>query len=411
MFKTDLAEMTMKIVIPGGTGQVGTVLARAFHRDGHEVVVLSRYPRRYPKTAPWRVVRWDPADQKGWPAEIDGADVVINLAGRSVNCRYTKKNKEEILRSRVSSVHAVGRAIREAKRPPAVWLQMSTATIYAHRYDAPNDEISGRIGGSEPDAPAAWRFSIDVATAWERALDEIPTPRTRKVKLRSAVVMNPDPGSVFSILLTLVRLGLGGTAGNGRQYVSWIHEIDFVRAVYWLIDREHLDGAINLAAPNPLPNRDFMAELRQAWGIPVGLPARKWMLEIAAFFHRTETELLLKSRRVVPRRLLEDGFAFQYPKWAGAAEALCRRRKMERAMRRNPQPWTRRDDDAISKNSWGHTAEAARQFPGRAVRDSKATAGAVSAEAPGRARDRGHLSHPAGKPSTETRSADPRPLQ
>ncbi|MFP5289286.1 MAG: DUF1731 domain-containing protein, partial [Thermoanaerobaculia bacterium] len=197
-------------------------------------------------------------------------------------------------------------------------------------------ERSGLIGGTEPGAPPAWRFSIDVATAWERALDEEATPGTRKVKLRSAVVMNPDRGSVFSILLTLVRLGLGGTAGDGRQYVSWIHEIDFVRAVYWLIDREHLDGAINLAAPNPLPNQEFMSELRQAWGMPAGLPARQWMLEIAAFFHRTETELLLKSRRVEPRRLLEDGFAFQYPEWPGAARALCRQRRMERVLHQKP---------------------------------------------------------------------------
>lgn len=335
MFKTDFIDMTMKIVIPGGTGQVGTLLARTFHRDGHEVVVLSRSPRRFSRTAPWRVARWDPADQNDWPAELDGADVVINLAGRSVNCRYTRKNRDEILRSRVSSVQAVGRAIRDAKRPPPLWLQMSTATIYAHRYDAPNEEISGLIGGTEH-ARSAWRFSIDVATAWERALDEETTPGTRKVKLRSAIVMSPDPGGVFSILLTLVRLGLGGTAGDGRQYVSWIHEIDFVRAVYWLIDREHLDGVVNLAAPNPLPNKDFMAQLRQAWGMPVGLPARKWMLEIAAFFHRTETELLLKSRRVVPRRLLEDGFAFQYPEWPGAARALCRRRRMERVLHQKP---------------------------------------------------------------------------
>lgn len=327
MFKTELADMTMKIAIPGGTGQVGTLLARAFHRDGHEVVVLSRSPRRSPETAPWRVVGWD-------PAEIDGADVVINLAGRSVNCRYTKENRDEILRSRVSSVEAVGRAIRDAKRPPPLWLQMSTATIYAHRYDAANDEISGLIGGMEPDAPAAWRFSIDVATAWERALDEALAPGTRKVKLRSAVVMSPDPGGIFDTLLTLVRRGLGGTAGDGRQYVSWIHEIDFVRAIYWLIDREHLDGVVNLAAPNPLPNREFMSALRQAWGAQIGLPATKWMLEIGALLLGTETELVLKSRRVEPRRLLEDGFAFQYPEWPGAARALCRRRKTELALRR-----------------------------------------------------------------------------
>lgn len=296
----------MKIVIPGGTGQVGTLLARKLHADGHEAVVLGR-------------------PQRNWPGEIDGADVVINLAGRSVNCRYTKKNRQEILESRVSSVRAVGQAIRDAKRPPAVWLQASTATIYAHRFDAPNDEISGLIGGSEPDAPATWRFSIDVATAWERALDEEATPGTRKVKLRSAMTMSPDPGGIFATLLTLVRYGLGGKVGDGRQYVSWIHEIDFIRAVYWLIDREHLDGAVNLAAPEPLPHKEFMAALRQAWGVPFGLPGTKWMLEIAAALHRTESELILKSRRVVPGRLLEDGFYFQYPEWPAAARELCKR--------------------------------------------------------------------------------------
>lgn len=222
-------------------------------------------------------------------------------------------------------MRAVGRAILNAKRPPALWLQASTATIYAHRYDAPNDEKSGLIGGSEPGAPSTWRFSIDVATAWERALDEVPTPGTRKVKLRSAVVMSPDRGGIFDTLLTLVRRGLGGTAGDGRQYVSWIHEADFIRAVDWIIEREHLDDAVILAAPDPLPNKDFMAALRRAWGMPVGLPATKWMLEIGAVFLGTETELILKSRRVVPGRLLEDGFSFQYPDWLAAAQELCRR--------------------------------------------------------------------------------------
>lgn len=319
----------MKIVIPGGTGQVGTMLARAFHRDGYDVVVFGRSPKR----VPWRMVRWDPEELGDWAEEIDGADVVINLAGRSVNCRYNEKNKDEILRSRVETTQAVGRAIAEASRPPAVWLQASTATIYAHRYDAPNDELSGLIGGREPDAPEAWRFSIDVARGWEKALDEAPTSRTlrtRKVKLRSAIILSPDRGGIFDILLTLVRFGLGGTVGDGRQYVSWIHEIDFIRAVRWLIDREHLDGAVNLAAPGHLPHREFMAVLREAWGAPFGLSGTKWMMEIAAFLHRTESELILKSRRVVPGRLLADGFAFQYPGWREAAEELCRRWRAER---------------------------------------------------------------------------------
>ncbi|HEV8579875.1 MAG TPA: TIGR01777 family oxidoreductase [Thermoanaerobaculia bacterium] len=319
----------MKIVIPGGTGQVGTLLARAFHGDGHEVVVFGRHP----KAAPWRVVRWDPESPKGWPEEIDGADVVINLAGRSVNCRCTPRNRQEILLSRLSTVRAVGRAIQNAKRPPAVWLQASTATLYAHRYDAANDERTGIIGGTEPGAPDTWRFSIDVATAWERALDEVPTPKTRKVKLRSAMTMSPDRGGIFDTLLGLVRRGLGGKAGDGRQYVSWIHETDFVRAIYWLIEREHLDGAVNLASPNPLPQKEFMSVLRRAWGTAIGLPATKWMLEIGALLLGTETELILKSRRVVPGRLLEDGFSFDFPDWPAAAEDLCRRWRRSRALR------------------------------------------------------------------------------
>jgi uncharacterized protein len=311
----------MKIIIPGGTGQVGTLLARAFHRDGHEVVVLARTP----KAAPWRVVQWDPAALDQWANELEGSNVVINLAGRSVNCRYTAKNREEIFQSRVSSVKAVGRAISQASRPPSVWLQASTATIYAHRYDAPNDEKSGRIGGGEPDVPETWRFSIDVATGWEKALDEAPAGRTRKVKLRSAMIMSPDRDGIFDTLLTLVRRGLGGTSGDGRQYVSWIHEVDFVRAIYWLIERADVDGAVNLASPNPLPNKEFMLVLRRAWGTSIGLPATKWMLEVGAILLGSETELILKSRRVIPGRLLEQGFAFKFPDWQTAALELCER--------------------------------------------------------------------------------------
>src|SRR5207247_1501623 len=180
----------MKIVIPGGSGQVGTLLARAFKADGHEVVVLSRNPRN----ASWRVVGWDAETVGDWTTEIDGADAVINLAGRSVNCRYNAENRRLIKESRIKSTRAVGKAIATAARPPRVWLQMSTATIYAHRYDAPNDEATGILGGAEKDAPDTWRFSIDVATSWERALDAAATPRTRKVALRAAVVMRPDRG-------------------------------------------------------------------------------------------------------------------------------------------------------------------------------------------------------------------------
>jgi uncharacterized protein (TIGR01777 family) len=311
----------MKIVIPGGSGQVGTLLARAFVADGHEVVVLSRNPGK----APWRIVPWDAVTVGDWATEMDGADAVINLAGRSVNCRYTAENRRLILESRIESTRAVGRAIAGATRPPWVWLQASTATIYAHRYDAPNDEATGILGGTEDHVPDTWRFSIDVARSWERTANEAAVPQTRKVLLRAAMTMSPDRGGVFDTLLALVRWGLGGTVGDGRQYVSWIHERDFIRAIYWLIDHVELEGPVNLAAPNPLPYAEFMRDLRAAWGIGFGLPALKWMLEIGTFFMRSESELVLKSRRVVPGRLLQSGFVFQFPTWAAAAADLCRR--------------------------------------------------------------------------------------
>ena len=310
----------MKIVIPGGSGQVGTVLARAFHRDGHDVVVLSRRPR--PQA--WRVVEWDGKSLGAWAAEIDGADVLINLTGRSVNCRYTAANRKEILDSRVLSTRVLGQAVAQASRAPRVWLQASTATIYAHRYDAPNDEATGILGGSEPNAPDTWKFSIDVARAWERAFDEVNAPRTRKVTLRSAMTMSPDKGGVFSTLLHLARLRLGGRAGDGRQFVSWIHYRDFVAAVRWLLEHDGVTGIVNVAAPTPLPQGDFMRLLREAAGISVGLPASKWMLEVGAFFMRTETELILKSRRVVPTRLIDHGFAFEFTLWSEAVRDLYR---------------------------------------------------------------------------------------
>lgn len=311
----------MKIVIPGGTGQVGTALARAFIRDGHDVVVLSRKPRK----ADWRVAEWNAETLGPWVEEINGADVVINLAGRNVNCRYTPENRRLIKESRVNSAKVVGEAIRQAASPPRVWLQMSTATIYAHRFDAPNDDITGLIGGHEPDAPDTWNFSIDVAASWERAAEEASTPNTRKVMMRAAMVMGPERGGIFDTLLGLVRMGLGGTAASGKQYISWIHELDFIRSVYWLIEHDELSGPVNLASPNPLPNKEFMRILRKAWGISIGLPAAKFMLAIGAFFMRSETELILKSRRVVPKKITDAGFAFDFPDWKQAAGDLCQK--------------------------------------------------------------------------------------
>jgi uncharacterized protein len=316
----------MKVIIPGGSGQVGTILARAFHQARHEVVVLSRRPAK----AAWRVMEWDGQTLGDWTTLIEGADVVINLAGHNVNCRYNARNRRLIKESRVNSTRIVGDAIARASRPPHVWLQASTATIYAHRYDAPNDEATGVLGGSEPGAPEAWRFSIEVANAWERELDESATPYTRKVLMRSAMTMSPDPGGVFDTLLTLVRRGFGGTAGDGRQYVSWIHDQDFVRAVYRIIERDELEGPINLAAPNPTTNSEFMSVLRSAAGVSFGLPATSLMLDIGAFFLRTESELVLKSRRVIPGMLTQSKFIFQFPTWAEAAWDLCNRRREAR---------------------------------------------------------------------------------
>jgi uncharacterized protein (TIGR01777 family) len=312
----------MKIVIPGGSGQVGTILARAFRADGHEVVVLSRKPS---DKFDWRVREWDGKTLGDWTEEFEGADVVVNLAGRIVNCRYNAENRRAIMDSRVDSTKAVGEAISNAKNPPRVWLQASTATIYAHRFDAANDELTGIIGGGEQNAPDTWNFSIDVAKTWEKTANEFSLPQTRLVLMRSAMTMSPDRGGIFDVMLNLVRKGLGGTAGDGRQYISWIHDRDFIRAVYWLINHEELSGAINLASPNPLPNKEFMRVFREAWGTKIGLPASRLMLEIGAFFMRTETELILKSRRVVPARLLQSGFEFEFAEWQAAARDLIGR--------------------------------------------------------------------------------------
>jgi uncharacterized protein len=310
----------VKIVIPGGSGQLGARLSSAFSAERHDVVVLSRGPET---DGAVRTVHWDGETLGSWAAELDGADVVINLAGRNVNCRYNERNRREIMDSRVASTRVLGRAIAAAATPPRVWLHASTATIYAHRYDAPNDERTGILGGNEPGVPETWRFSIDVAKAWEAELEAAETPQTRKVAMRTAMVMSPDRGGVFDVLLGLVRRGLGGKVGDGRQFISWLHHEDFLRALRWLIEYEELSGPVNLASPNPLPQADFMRALRKAWGMPVGLPATRWMLEIGTFFMRTESELILKSRRVVPGRLLDAGFEFRYPTWPEAARDLC----------------------------------------------------------------------------------------
>jgi uncharacterized protein (TIGR01777 family) len=315
----------MKIIIPGGNGQVGRMLTRAFLCEGHECVVLTRKSTNPASSTPGhREVLWDGCTLGPWAAELENAAVVINLAGRTVDCRYHERNLREMMASRVESTRVIGQAIAQAKNPPRVWLQAGTATIYAHRFDAPNDEETGIIGGHEADAPALWAKSIDIAQAWEAELNAAPTPRTRKVILRSAMTMSPDRGGVFHVLASQCRLGFG-RHGNGRQYVSWIHEHDFFAAVNFLIEREDLAGAFNLAAPNPLPNRDFIAALHRALGRRLSVPISCWALAFGTFFLRTETELILKSRRVIPTRLLKSGFSFRYPDWPAAAAELAKR--------------------------------------------------------------------------------------
>ncbi|RKQ92107.1 hypothetical protein C8N24_1946 [Solirubrobacter pauli] len=297
----------MRIVLAGGTGQVGHVLKREFADD--DVVVIARSEG----------VRWDGRTLGDWVGALEGADALINLAGRSVDCRYTPANRRAIMASRLESTWALRDAIRACDVPPRVFLQSSTATIYADNRGPAWDE-SGRLGGDEDGVPDTWRFSIDVAKRWEEAAADAGV---RTVLMRAAMVMSPDRGGVFDTLYGLARRGLGGPAAGGGQYVSWIHDQDFGRAVRRLVEDEAFAGPVNLSSPNPLPYGEFMRVLRDG---RVGLPANRWMLEVGAFFMRTETELVLKSRRVVPGRLVNAGFGFAFPEWDAAARDLVSRR-------------------------------------------------------------------------------------
>jgi len=324
------AARPLRIVMPGGSGQVGRMLARFFQERGHHVTVLTRGPY----TAPWQTVYWDGTELGPWVETLDGADVCIHLSGRSVNCRYTTRHRRELYHSRIGTTRLLHRAFATLANPPRLWMNASTATIYRHSLqgsesDRDMDEATGELGGNEwisrrRRAPAKWNWTVQLVKDWEAAFFSAPTPATRRIAMRTSLVFSPEPGSVFSTLSNLVRAGLGGTQGNGRQYVSWIHETDFARAIEFLIEHEEIDGPVNLAAPIPLPNRDFMAALREAWDVPNGLPAPAPLLAIGMFFLRTEPELVLKSRRVVPGRLLDAGFQFEFPDWPDAAADLVR---------------------------------------------------------------------------------------
>jgi len=320
--------MNSKIILAGGSGFLGSALADHFAAKRIEVVILTRNPRA--RAGLIRDAWWDGASLGEWVQELAGARALINLAGLSVNCRYHARNRKLLLDSRLNSTRVLGEAIARCTLPPPVWVNSSTATIYRHTQGPAWDE-SGEVGGC---AEAKDIFSVHVATEWERVFKEANTPRTRKVAMRSAMVLGQGKNSVLPNLLRLGRLGLGGTMAGGRQYVSWIHVEDFCRAVEWILERENLDEAVNLASPNPVRNAEFMATIRQACGARFGLPASLWLLEVGAFLLRTETELLIKSRRVVPGKLVADGFIFRHPHLLAAIEQLTRQVDVPRANNR-----------------------------------------------------------------------------
>jgi uncharacterized protein (TIGR01777 family) len=306
-----------RIVLAGGSGVLGNLLARALSGKGYEMIVLTRSPRGRAGH-----VEWDARTLGAWKQELEGALAVINLTGRSVNCRYNAANRRAIIESRVLSTRVLGEAVAGCANPPSTWLNASTATIYKHSYA----RLMGESGEIAADKDAKDEFSVEVAQAWEQALAAAATPATRKIPLRISMVFTTEPGSVYPVLRRLVRLGLGGSMAGGRQYVSWIHHEDFCRAVEWILEHPLLDGPFNVAAPNPVTNREMMTIFRQVCGRRIGLPATRWMLEIGAFIMRTETELMLKSRRAVPGRLLNFGFQFRFPTFQSALEDMHKRR-------------------------------------------------------------------------------------
>ncbi|SEJ24065.1 hypothetical protein SAMN05216327_107287 [Dyadobacter sp. SG02] len=290
-----------KIVLAGGNGYLGKVLQEYYKPLAREVIVLSRKPS--PSFENIRTISWDARTQGEWVECLNHADLLINLCGKNVNCRYTPENKAEIINSRVTPTTLLAHAIQSLAVPPRLWINVTSATIYRHAEDRPQDEDTGEIG---------YGFSIDVCRKWEEAFFENPTPGTRKVALRMGVVFGKRDGA-FPRLLALARLGLGGKQGNGQQYMSWLHEQDAAKCTEWLLQNEAVSGILNCTSPNPAKNEVVMAALRKACGMPVGIPAPAWLLEIGTRVIGTEMELLLKSRWVLPKRLLDHQFEFSYP--------------------------------------------------------------------------------------------------
>ncbi|MFS0576279.1 TIGR01777 family oxidoreductase [Sporosarcina sp. 179-K 3D1 HS] len=282
--------MEKKIVIAGGTGFIGQYIEKKFTDSGYKVYLISRQPHH---------LAW--TDREGIGQALEDAEMLINLAGKSVNCRYNAKNRREIMDSRTETTEILGQALASCENPPPLWINSSTATIYRHAEDRPMTEYDGEIGTG---------FSVEVAKAWEQSLFSFELPKTRMVALRLAIVLGE--GGVMVPYRNLVRFGLGGVQGSGDQLFSWIHIEDVFRIILFLQANERLDGVFNCSAPNPITNREFMAQLRKSMNRKLGLPSPEWMLEMGAFFMRTETELILKSRWVLPDRLLKEGFQFSY---------------------------------------------------------------------------------------------------
>lgn len=301
-----------KIVLAGGNGYLGRVLANYYKDKASEIIILSRHEKQTDRNI--RTVVWDGKTWGKWAAELVNADILINLCGKNVNCRYTDKNKKEIFASRLLPTELLGKTIHDLVEPPKIWINVSSATIYRHAEDRPQDEVNGEIGSG---------FSVDVCTAWETAFYKYDTPKTRRIALRMGIVLGRSD-SVFPRLLHLVKLGLGGKQGNGQQYVSWVHEHDAARSTEWFADHPELNGVFNCTAPYPVKNTVLMKTIRNINGTLVGLPAPKWLLEAGAVFIGTETELILKSRWVLPKRLMDTGFKFEFRQVRDAvSEILC----------------------------------------------------------------------------------------
>lgn len=292
--------MNNKIVIAGGTGFLGRGLADHYSANGSKVIILTRGVPR--KTGNIEYLQWDAKHLDIWVDCLEGATALINLTGKSVDCRYTKANKQEIYASRLESTAVLGEALLRLKVPPKVWMNAASATIYRHSFDKEMDETSLEFGSG---------FSVDVCRKWEEVFNTYAIPGTRKIIMRTGIVIGKNGGPLKPLKM-LAKIGVGGKQGNGKQYVSWLHENDFINIVDFFIANESTSGIYNLTAPKPIPNNEFMKALRSAVGADFGVPLPKWLLEIGAFIIRTETELILKSRRVTPKRLLEAGYRFRF---------------------------------------------------------------------------------------------------